>query len=135
MNSRRAWLVLGIGIFAYLVAVTQRSTFGVAGVAATERFDATAAALSTVALYASYGLPIVLGLWARKRGWPRVGPWTLGKWGPAVNVIAIVWVAFMVVLMSLPPNGLAGVTLSATCAVLFVAWFGGVRNIFKGPRR
>lgn len=93
------------------------------------------AALSTVALYASYGLPIVLGLWARKRGWPRVGPWSLGKWGAAVNVIAIVWVAFMVVLMSLPPNGLAGVTLSATCAVLFLAWFGGVRRIFKGPKR
>ena len=93
------------------------------------------AALSTVALYASYGLPIVLGLWARKRGWPRVGPWSLGRWGAAVNIVAIAWVAFMVVLMSLPPNGLAGITLSATCAVLFLAWFGGVRRIFKGPKR
>jgi len=57
MNSRRAWLVFGIAVFAYLVAVTQR-TFGVAGVAATERFDTTAAALSTVAVVqtAVYGL-------------------------------------------------------------------------------
>lgn len=91
------------------------------------------AALSTVALYASYGLPVLLGLLARKKGWPRVGPWTLGRWGPVVNVIAVAWVVFMVVLMSLPPNGLAGLTLSATCAVLLVAWFGGVRKIFKGP--
>jgi MFS family permease len=58
VNSRRAWLVFGVGVLAYLVAVTQRSTFGVAGVAATERFDATAAALSTVAVVqvAVYGL-------------------------------------------------------------------------------
>lgn len=93
------------------------------------------AALSTVALYASYGLPILLGLLARRRGWPRTGPWTLGKWGSIVNVIAILWIAFMVTLMSLPPNGLAGITLGATCVVLGIAWFGGVRLVFKGPRK
>lgn len=92
------------------------------------------AALSTVALYASYGLPIVLGLWARRRGWPRVGPWSLGRWGAAVNVIAIAWVAFMVVLMSLPPNGLAGETLLVTLAVLGVTWFAALRGRFKGPQ-
>lgn len=91
------------------------------------------AALSTVALYASYGLPVLLGLLARRRGWPRVGPWTLGRWGAAVNAVAVAWVAFMVVLMSLPPNGLAGQTLLATAALLLAAWFGGVRRFFKGP--
>lgn len=91
------------------------------------------AALSTVALYASYGLPVLLGLLARRRGWPRVGPWTLGRWGALTNVVAVAWIVFMVVLMSLPPNGLAGVTLASTCVVLLLAWFGGVRRIFKGP--
>jgi MFS family permease len=58
VNSRRAWLVLAVGVFAYLVAVTQRGTFGVAGVVATGRFETTAAALSTVAVVqiAVYGL-------------------------------------------------------------------------------
>lgn len=91
------------------------------------------AALSTSALYASYGLPVLLALLARKRGWPRTGPWSLGKYGAIVNVIAVGWIVFMVVLMSLPPHGLAGVTLLATIALLFLAWFGGVRRIFKGP--
>jgi amino acid transporter len=92
------------------------------------------AALSTVALYASYGLPVLLGLLARRGpGWPRVGPWTLGRWGPAINVIAVAWIVFMVVLMSLPPNGLAGVTFLATCALLVLVWFGGLRRRFKGP--
>ena len=94
---------------------------------------AVMAALSTVALYASYGLPVLLGLIARKKGWPRVGPWTLGKFGPVINVVAVLWVVFMVVVMSLPPNLLAGKTFLGTCVVLLVAWFGGVRKVFKGP--
>lgn len=91
------------------------------------------AALSTVALYASYGLPVLFGLLARRRGWPRVGPWTLGRWGALVNVVTVAYVVFMVVLMSLPPNGLAGLTLGVTCLLLVAAWFGGVRKVFKGP--
>jgi amino acid transporter len=91
------------------------------------------AALSTVALYASYGLPVLLALLARRQGWPRTGPWTLGAWGPLVNVVAVAYVLFMVVLMSLPPNGLAGITFSVTCVLLLVAWYGGVRAVFKGP--
>ena len=39
----------------------------------------------------------------------------------------------MVVVMSLPPNQLAGQTFGATCAVLLIAWFAGVRRHFKGP--
>lgn len=44
----RAWLVFGAAAVAYLCAVVQRSTLGVAGVAAAERFDTSAAALSTL---------------------------------------------------------------------------------------
>jgi nitrate/nitrite transporter NarK len=44
----RAWLVLAGAVVAYLCAVTQRSTLGVAGVAATQRFDSSAAALSSL---------------------------------------------------------------------------------------
>ena len=91
------------------------------------------AALSTVALYASYGLPVLLALLARRKGWPRKGPWTLGRFGAVINVVAVLWIAFMVVVMSLPPNALAGKTLGATCAVLLIAWFGGIRKHFKGP--
>ncbi|WP_431277433.1 MFS transporter [Leifsonia poae] len=63
MNSRRAWLVYGVGVFAYLVAVTQRTTIGVAGVAATERFHSSASVLSTLAVvqlivYAAMQIPV-----------------------------------------------------------------------------
>ena len=63
MNSRRSWFVFGIGAFAYLVAVTQRTTIGVAGVAATDRFHVSASVLSTLAVvqlivYAAMQIPV-----------------------------------------------------------------------------
>lgn len=74
MNSPRAWAVFIGSVVVYLIAVTQRSTFGIAGVEATERFEVTAAALSTVAVvqvatYASLQIPV--GILADRLG-PRV---------------------------------------------------------------
>lgn len=73
-TDRRAWLVWGAGVLAYLVAVTQRTTFGVAGIEATERFDAAASALAvfTVAQLVVYaGLQIPVGVLVDRFG-PRV---------------------------------------------------------------
>ncbi len=63
MNSRRAWLVCGVAVLAYLVAVLQRTSLSVAGVDATERFDISAAQLSSLAviqliIYASLQIPV-----------------------------------------------------------------------------
>jgi amino acid transporter len=91
------------------------------------------AALSTLALYASYGLPVLVAYLARRQGWPRTGPWTLGRLGPVVNVVALGWILTMLVLMSLPPNGMAGGTFVVTLVVLVLGWYGGVRRLFRGP--
>ncbi|OMH27816.1 MFS transporter [Tersicoccus phoenicis] len=59
------------GLAAYIVAITQRTSFGVAGVAATERFDATASALSAFAviqLIVYAGLQIPVGVLADRFG-------------------------------------------------------------------
>ena len=63
MNSRRSWLVWGVAVFAYTVAVLQRSSLGVAGVDAAERFQISASALSTLAVvqlvvYAALQVPV-----------------------------------------------------------------------------
>ena len=75
MNSARSWVVFGGAVFAYIVGVTQRTSFGVVGVDATERFGVTAAAISTVAVvqiivYAALQIPV--GVLA-----DRIGPRTL----------------------------------------------------------
>lgn len=63
MNSARSWLVFSGAVFAYIVGVTQRTSFGVVGVEATERFDVAAATISTVAVvqivvYAALQIPV-----------------------------------------------------------------------------
>ncbi|TFC52601.1 MFS transporter [Cryobacterium shii] len=63
MNSRRSWLVFSVGSFAYLSAVLQRSSLGIAGVAATDRFGGSAALLSSLAVvqlvvYAAAQIPV-----------------------------------------------------------------------------
>ncbi|MET4062027.1 MFS family permease [Arthrobacter sp. UYP6] len=84
MNSRRAWLVWGVSVLAYLVAVTQRTTFGVAGLEATARFDATASILSVftvVQLLVYAGLQIPVGVLV-----DRFGPRLLIAGGAALMV-------------------------------------------------
>lgn len=63
MNSARSWVVFVGAAFAYLVAVLQRTSFGVAGVDATDRFEVNAAVISTVAVvqvvvYAVLQIPV-----------------------------------------------------------------------------
>lgn len=63
MKNNRAWLVWGIGVFAYSIAVTQRTSFGVAGLEATERFNASASAVSAftviqLLVYAILQIPV-----------------------------------------------------------------------------
>ena len=63
MNSRRSWWIFSLGSFAYFSAVLQRTSLGVAGVAATERFGGSAAVLSSLAVvqllvYAAAQIPV-----------------------------------------------------------------------------
>ncbi|WP_434621301.1 MFS transporter [Arthrobacter sp. A5] len=63
MSSGRAWFVWGVGVFAYLIAITARTSFGVAGLEATARFEATASALSAftvlqLLVYAALQIPV-----------------------------------------------------------------------------
>ena len=84
-DSARSWLVWGASVGAYLIAVTQRTSFGVAGLEATERFDATASILATfsvVQLVVYAGLQIPVGVLV-----DRWGPRAMITGGAALMVI------------------------------------------------
>ena len=71
MTAPRAWLIWTVGIFAYLVAVSQRTSFGVVGLEATERFHATAAEISfftVLQLLVYAGLQIPVGVLVDRLG-------------------------------------------------------------------
>jgi MFS family permease len=57
--SRTAWLVWGVGVLAYTIAVLQRTSLGVAGITAAERFGASA---SVLAMFAVLQLLVYAGL-------------------------------------------------------------------------
>src|SRR3954462_12692515 len=93
-------------------------------------------ALSTIALYASYGVPIALGQRARRKGiWKRRGPWDLGRASSFVNTVALAWIAVLSVLFVLPPNEVAGFTFAGLLALLAAYWFLGRKADFRGPPR
>jgi len=96
--------------------------------------------ISTIALYLAYVIPIYLNARNRRRRsgeWmtKAIAPWSLGKWAPLINVIAIAWAIFIAVVFMLPPNELVLWTMIGLGLVLAAYWFGAVRHRFVGPVR
>ena len=127
MNSRRSWLIFGIGVFAYLIAVMQRTSIGVAGVAATERFHSTASVLSTLAVvqlivYAAMQIPVGVLI-------DRVGSRWLMAVGTALMIVGQVTVAFAptigVAILGRILVGAGDATVFTSLMRLINSWFRG----------
>jgi amino acid transporter len=87
--------------------------------------------VSTVALYVSYGLPVLLGLRARP-GWTREAVWTLGRYGKLVNVAGVMFAGLICVVLVMPPNEPAGYLLAGIGAVALLS-YQRVRRSYRGP--
>ncbi len=95
-------------------------------------------AVSTTALYLAYGIPIFLNLRNKlgKKGeftTPKTAPWSLRGFGPVVNVIALLWIVFITILFSIPPNELAGWSIIILAIFMFIYWQLDAKKRFKGP--
>ncbi len=121
--------MLGAATFAYIVAVLQRSSLGVAGVAATDRFHVTAAVLSSLAViqlivYAGLQIPVGVLL-------DRVGPRLLIGTGAALMLAGQLTVAIA------PSIGIAivgRILLGAGDAMTFISILRLLPNWFSGRR-
>ena len=60
-------------------------------------------AISTIFLYAAYGVVIFLG--ATTDGWLQERVWSLGRWSKPIAWIAIFWVVVLMILFSWPTSG------------------------------
>lgn len=91
--------------------------------------------MSTVALYLAYTIPVALAWRARHAGspWPSHAVWTLGRFGGPLNLAAMIYAAFICVVLVMPPNELAGKTLAGLLVCLGALYAGVVRRKFKGP--
>ena len=94
--------------------------------------------ISTITLYLAYVIPIALNWRNRRRGRgehasPATAPWNLGRWAPLVNAIAVLWVAFIVIVFALPPNELVLWTMLLLAVALALYWALSARRRFAGP--
>lgn len=127
---RAVWLaVVVVGLLALL------------NIASTAAFGAIIA-LSSLALYFSYLIAISCMLFARYRPDPvKLGGWNLGRYGPAVNVLALLYTVWVMIFLPFPNTlPVTGVNMNY-CAPIFVAvvlfaislWFLRARKHWAGP--
>jgi amino acid transporter len=91
-------------------------------------------AISTIFLYAAYGVVIYLG--ATTQGWQSERVWSLGRWSKPIAWIAVAWVIILMVLFSWPTSGnISWPFMIGTVVLLLVYYFGWARRTFQGPRR
>jgi amino acid transporter len=90
-------------------------------------------AISTIFLYAAYGLVIFLGV--RTDEWKEHRVWSLGRWSRPVAWVAVFWVVVLMVLFSFPTSGnISWPFMVGTVLLLLVYYFAWARSRFKGPQ-
>lgn len=95
-------------------------------------------AISTTALYLAYAIPIYLNIrnkMSRQGEYttPKTAPWSLGSWGLLINWAAVLWVAFITILFSIPPNELAGWSIILLGVFMVLYWQLDAKKRFTGP--
>ncbi len=91
-------------------------------------------AISTIALYWAYGIPILLGIFG-KQEWRDHAVWKLGRYSKPIGLVAVAWIIVISVLFLWPTSGnpwtlIAYLVFLGALVVYYFAW---ARNRFKGP--
>jgi amino acid transporter len=90
-------------------------------------------AISTIFLYAAYGVVIFLG--ATTSEWMQERVWSLGGLSRPIAWIAVFWVVVLMILFSWPTSGNISFPFMAGAVILLlVYYFAWARSRFKGPR-
>ena len=90
-------------------------------------------AVSTIFLYAAYGVPIYLGMTTNE--WRQKQVWSLGRWSKPIALISLFWIVVLMVLFSFPTSGnISWPFMLAIVVFLLVYYFGWARSRFKGPQ-
>ncbi|KAG9243225.1 amino acid/polyamine transporter I [Calycina marina] len=98
--------------------------------------------VGVIALQVSYGIPIFLSLVRDRRHQVNQARWNAGPIaGPFVNIVALVWICFEVVLFSMPVTLPTTIVLMNYASVVLVGfgvisatwYFVYARKVYKGP--
>ena len=119
--------IVAIVVFSYLLT-------NAAFIAGSFTAIAIVTAISTIALYWAYGVPIFLGIFG-KQEWRDHAVWKMGRFSRPVAAIACLWIVLISFLFLWPTSGnpwtlIAYVVFLAFLLVYYFAW---ARGHFKGP--
>jgi amino acid transporter len=90
-------------------------------------------AISTIFLYAAYGICIYLG--ATTQDWLSHRVWSLGRWSKPVAWVAVAWCVVLMFLFSWPTSGnISWPFMLGTVVLLLIYYFAWARSRFAGPR-
>jgi amino acid transporter len=90
-------------------------------------------AISTIFLYAAYGVPILLGLQSDK--WREERVWSLGRFSRPVAIVALIWIVALMVLFTFPTSGnISWPFILVAVVLLLVYYFAWARRRFTGPK-
>jgi amino acid transporter len=90
-------------------------------------------AISTIFLYAAYGVVIFLG--ATTSEWLKERVWSLGGLSKPIAWIAVFWCVVLMILFSWPTSGnISFPFMAVTVLLLVVYYFAWARSRFQGPR-
>jgi amino acid transporter len=90
-------------------------------------------AISTIFLYAAYGICIYLGI--TTTGWLQHRVWSLGRWSKLIGWASVFWVVVLMILFSFPTSGnISFPFMIGALVLLIVYYFAWARSRFKGPQ-
>ncbi|KAH9815347.1 amino acid transporter [Teratosphaeria destructans] len=130
----------GVPIWSLVLLTVIQMLLGLINLGSTSAFTAFVS-VGVQALALGYAIPIASSLWCGRREVSKA-PWTLGKTpGTISNVIALVWIAFELVLFSMPtalPVTKVSMNYASVVLVGFMAiaaiWYAiHSRKSYKGP--
>ncbi|XHR27396.1 MAG: amino acid permease [Chthoniobacteraceae bacterium] len=85
-------------------------------------------------LYISYVMPTAAGIFVYGKSWKKMGPFDLGPvLYRIIGVISVIGVVALIYAGIQPPNDAALPVTGGLAVLLVVAWFLGVKRVFKGP--
>lgn len=101
---------------------------------------AAVTSIAVIGLYIAYVMPVYLR-WRAGDAFKR-GPWHLGRWSAPIDIIAVLWVAFITILFMLPQVtpitrdtfNYAPVAVGVVVAFSGIWWLTSARHWFKGPK-
>ncbi|KAI9843986.1 MAG: hypothetical protein M1838_002392 [Thelocarpon superellum] len=132
---------LSIPIRAIMLSACIVFVLGLVNIGSTTAFNAIIS-LATVALYVSYVIPIILLAMRRLSGEPiRFGPFSLGRYGLATNIFAIIYSIFIAIFLFFPPvqpvtsanMNYSSVMFGGVLIIAMISWFVYGKRIYRGP--